>query len=78
MINNDILDMVNVLNRRSVLVLEMILNGTWETSDFDDLDSLDVLCQAGWIDGVSDGYDCYWVPTDKGRKLYDVLADLII
>jgi hypothetical protein len=70
--------MVSVLNRQSILVLEMVINGTWETADFDDLNSLDDLYQAGWVDGISDGDYCVWIMTNKGRKLYDVLGDLII
>ncbi len=74
MINTKVLEMLAVINKRSWRVLETVMDYTLETSDFDDLDSLDGLYQGGWIDMV----DERWIMTEVGRKLYWIVSDLVV
>jgi len=78
MINTNIVNMLSAINERSILVLEMVVNASWETSDFDDLEALDALYQVGWIDGVCQDDECRWIMTEKGRGLYGVLSGLVV
>ena len=71
--------MVSALTPKSVSLFEEIRNNSpMDTSYYGDLDSLEALYNAGWIDGISDGDDCLWVVTKSGAKLYDLLEDLIV
>lgn len=79
MINNTVLRMLSVLNDRSIKVLDTVYNFTLETSQFNDLNSLNELSNSGWIRGLNGfGDDTVWIMTPEGRKLYEIIDDIII
>lgn len=80
MINNTILIMIGALNAKTHHTLNIISNCTLTTSEFKDLDALVELYDAGWIDGVSKDHEdeCYWIMTNAGRKLFNILADVVV
>ena len=78
MINSNLISMLSAINERSAVVLNTIMTVTLETGEFDDMDSLETLYEADWIDGICGDDECRWIMTDKGRKLYGLLEDLIV
>ena len=78
MINSTVLNMISVLNKNTILTLEMVMFGTRRTEEFADINALNDLYNAGWIEGMENEDECYWIMTPAGSELYFVLQDLVI
>jgi hypothetical protein len=80
MINAKVLNMIGGIDPVTYVTLNCIRNQTCRTEDFDDLSALDDLYNAGWINGYTDEStdDCMWILTDDGRKLLQIIEDIII
>lgn len=76
--DNTVLNMLSVINARSFDVLKMVAGFTLATESFDDVESLDELYRAGWVDGIEDGDSCRWVMTKQGTNLYRFIDTLVI